>query len=322
MHRRYFVRAAALPALFPLTSLLAADGSWPTSQITWVSVSAAGGNSDVVSRAIGQHLSERLKVPVVIDNKPGASGGIASAFVAKAPADGSTVLAGSIASHVIYPLIAKALFDPERDFVPVALLGSNSNILVVPASSPYKTVEELLSAARRDPGSISYGSPGIGSSQHMSGELLQKMSGVKLTHVPNARGSAITDAMAGHISMTFDGAALLPQMQSGRLRALAVTSKKRWGQLPEVPTMEESGLKDFEVSSWQGLYAPAGTSKALVDTLNREIVAVLKQPRVMTNFQAMGLTPGHMTASEFADFQKSEIGKWRAVVKDAGIKAG
>lgn len=156
----------------------------------------------------------------------------------------------------------------------------------------------------------------------MSGELLQKMSGVKLTHVPNARGSAITDAMAGHISMTFDGAALLPQMQSGRLRALAVTSKKRWGQLPEVPTMEESGLKDFEVSSWQGLYAPAGTSKALVDTLNREIVAVLKQPRVMTNFQAMGLTPGHMTASEFADFQKSEIGKWRAVVKDAGIKAG
>jgi tripartite-type tricarboxylate transporter receptor subunit TctC len=322
MHRRQFVRVAALPAFLPLASLVAAESKWPTHQVTWVSVSAAGGNSDVVSRAIAQHLSERLKVPVVVENKPGASGGIASAFVAKAPADGYTVLAGSIASHVIYPLIAKSLFDPERDFAPVALLGSNSNVLVVPTSSPYRTVDELLSAARRDPGSISYGSPGIGSSQHMSGELLQKLSGVKLTHVPNVRGSAITDVMAGHISMTFDGASLLPQMQSGRLRALAVTSRKRWAQLPEVPTMEEAGVKGFEVSSWQGLYAPAGTPRPIIEMLNREILAVLKLPQVVASFQQMGLVPGQMTGAEFADFQKSEIGKWRAVVKDAGIKAG
>lgn len=321
MERRRFLRTIAAPAVaLAARGAWAQPGTWPERQITWVSVSAPGGNSDVVSRAVGQKLAERLKVPVVVDNKPGASGGIASAFVAKAAADGYTVLAGSIASHAIYPLIGKVPFDPVRDFVPVTVLGTNANVLVVPVGSPYKTVQDVLSAARTAPGSVAYGSPGIGSTQHMSGELLQKLAGAKLTHVPNVRGSVITDVIAGHIPMTFDGPSLLPHVLGGRLRPLAVTSKKRLPQLPDVPTMEEAGVKGFEVTSWQALYVPAGTPMAVVDRLQQEVAAVLAMPDVIVRFQQMGLMASGMLPAEFAAFQKAEIAKWSAVVKDSGIK--
>lgn len=321
MQRRHVIQAAAAAAVAIFATQAMALGPWPERPIVWVSVSAPGGNSDVVSRVITQKLSERLKVPVVVENKPGASGGIASALVAKAPPDGYTLLAGSIASHAIYPLIGKASFDPVRDFVPVMVLGSNANVLVVPVDSPYKTVQDVLAAARATPGAVAYGSPGIGSTQHMSGELLQKLTGVKLTHVPNVRGSVITDVMAGHIPMTFDGPSLLPHVTGGRLRALAVTSRKRLPQLPEVPTMEEAGVNGFEVSSWQALYAPAGTPKSVVDKLNQEVAAVLTAPEVVARFQQMGLTTAPMAPAEFAAFQRAEIAKWSAVVKEGRLKA-
>lgn len=320
MKRRNLIQAAALSAVAMFAAETMAAGAWPDKPIVWVSVSAPGGNSDVVSRAITQKLTERLKVPVVVENKPGASGGIASAYVAKAQPDGYTLLAGSIASHAIYPLIGKVAFDPVRDFVPVMVLGTNANVLVVPVDSPYKTLQDVLAAARATPGSVAFGSPGIGSTQHMSGELLQKLAGVKLTHVPNVRGSVITDVMAGHIPMTFDGPSLLPHVTGGRLRALAVTSKKRLPQLPDVPTMEEAGVNGFEVSSWQALYAPAGTPKHVVERLNQEVSAVLSAPEVVARFQQMGLTTAPMTPAEFAAFQRAEITKWSAVVKDARIK--
>ncbi|MEG0003734.1 MAG: tripartite tricarboxylate transporter substrate binding protein [Comamonas sp.] len=320
MKRRNLMQAAAAAAVAILGAPAMAQGGWPERPIVWVSVSAPGGNSDVVSRVITQKLSERLKVPVLVENKPGASGGIASAFVAKAPPDGYTVLAGSIASHAIYPLIGKVAFDPLRDFVPIMVLGTNANVLVVPVTSPYKTVQDVLAAARATPGAVAYGSPGIGSTQHMSGELLQKLAGVKLTHVPNVRGSVITDVMAGHIPMTFDGPSLLPHVTGGRLRALAVTSRKRLPQLPDVPTMEEAGVAGFEVSSWQALYAPAGTPKAIVDKLNQEVAAVLTAPEVVARFQQMGLTTAPMTPAEFAAFQRAEIAKWSAVVRDSRMQ--
>ncbi|MEG0226832.1 MAG: tripartite tricarboxylate transporter substrate binding protein [Comamonas sp.] len=320
MKRRNLMQAAAAAAVAILGAPAMAQGGWPERPIVWVSVSAPGGNSDVVSRVITQKLSERLKVPVLVENKPGASGGIASAFVAKAPPDGYTVLAGSIASHAIYPLIGKVAFDPLRDFVPIMVLGTNANVLVVPVTSPYKTVQDVLAAARATPGAVAYGSPGIGSTQHMSGELLQKLAGVKLTHVPNVRGSVITDVMAGHIPMTFDGPSLLPHVTGGRLRALAVTSRKRLPQLPDVPTMEEAGVAGFEVSSWQALYAPAGTPKGIVDKLNQEVAAVLTAPEVVARFQQMGLTTAPMTPAEFAAFQRAEIAKWSAVVRDSRMQ--
>lgn len=321
MNRRRYFRSIAAAALAVAAGGLAAQpAAWPERPITWVSVSAPGGNSDVVSRVVGQKLAERLKVPVVIENKPGASGGIASAFVAKAAPDGYTVLAGSIASHAIYPLIGKVQFDPVRDFVPVTVLGTNANVLVVPIDSPYKTVQDVLAVARGAPGSVAYGSPGIGSTQHMSGELLQKLTGVKLTHVPNVRGSVISDVIAGHIPITFDGPSLLPHVTAGKLRALAVTSARRMPQLPDVPTMEEAGVKGFEVSSWQALYVPAGTAKAVVEKLHHEVSVVLALPEVVARFQQMGLTVSGMAPAEFAAFQQAEIAKWRAVIKEAGIK--
>lgn len=320
-------RLATIAAIFAISGLkisMAQTQSstiWPEKQITIVSVSAAGGNSDVVARAVGQKLSERLKIPVVIENKPGASGAIASAYVAKSPADGYTVLAGSIASHAIYPqMISKPLFDPARDYIPVTVLGTNSNVLVVPNNSPYKTLQDILAAGRTTPGSVAYGSPGVGSTQHMSGELLQKMSGVKLTHIPNPRGSVVTDVMAGHIPMTFDGPSLVPHVLGGRLRPIAVTSKKRWPQLPDVPTMEEAGIKGFEVTSWQAIYVPTGTPKANVEKLQREVAAVLATTDLQARFHQLGLTPSGITSAEFSTFQNSEIAKWGTLIREAGIK--
>lgn len=320
MKRRHCIQAAAAAGLAAFAGQALSQGPWPDRPVVWVSVSAPGGNSDVVARVITQKLSQRLKVPVVVENKPGASGGIASAYVAKAPADGHTLLAGSIASHAIYPLIGKVAFDPLRDFVPVMVLGTNANVLVVPVDSPYKTVQDILAAARAQPGAVAYGSPGLGSTQHMSGELLQKLAGVKLTHVPNVRGSVLTDVMAGHIPMAFDGPALLPHVSGGRLRALAVTSSKRLPQLPDVPTMEEAGVGGFEVGSWQALYAPAGTPKNVIDRLHQEVTAALAAPEVVARFQQMGLTTSPMTPAEFAAFQRAEIAKWSAVVKDARLR--
>ena len=321
MLRRIFVQAFVISASIASYGIASAQtGTWPDKQINWVSVSAPGGNSDVVSRVVGQKLSERVKIPVVIENRPGASGAIASAYVAKANPDGYTVLAGSIASNVIFPLIGKVSFDPARDFIPVAILGTNANVLVVPLNSPFRSVQDLITAARAAPGSISYVSPGIGSTQHMSGELLQKMAGLKLTHVPNARGSVLNDVMGGHVSMMFEGSSAYPQVDGGKVRALAVTSKQRLPQFPNIPTMVEAGVKGFEVTSWQALYVPAGTPKAIADKLNQEILAVIATPEMASRFQQMGLTASSMSPAEFASFQRAEIAKWSAVVKDGGIK--
>lgn len=322
MNRRNFLQVSALP-LFANPALLvfAQSSAWPERQVTFVSVSAPGGNSDVVSRLVAQKLAEQTKQAFVVENRPGASGAIASAYVAKAPADGYTLVAGSIASHAIYPLIAKVPFDPLRDFAPITVIGTNTNVLVVPANSPFKSVGDLLVAAKANPGTLSFASPGIGSTQHMSGELLQRQAHVKLIHIPNARGSVVVDVMAGTISMMFEGLSILPHVQGGKLRALAVTSRKRWPQLPDVPTMEEAGVPSFEVSSWQALYAPAATPKAVVEQIAKHVAAALATPDIASKFETIGLTPGGMPPSEFVAFQKAEIAKWESVVKSNGIKA-
>lgn len=322
MNRRNFIQASALPFIAsPVFELFAQGGGWPSRQVTFVSVSAPGGNSDLVSRLVAQKVGEQTKQVVVVENRPGASGAIASAYVAKAPADGYTLVAGSIASHAIYPLIAKVPFDPLRDFAPITVLGTNTNVLVVPANSPFKSLGDILAAARANPGTVSFASPGIGSTQHMSGELLQRQANVKLIHIPNARGSVVVDVMAGTISMMFEGLSILPRIEGGKLRAIAVTSRKRWPQLPDVPTMEEAGVPNFEVSSWQALYAPAATPKAVVDQIAKQVAAALATPDIASKFEAIGLIPGGMPPSEFAAFQKAEIAKWASVVKDNGLKA-
>lgn len=321
--RSLFLRAA-IPAVAMLlcAPAMSQPDTWPSRPITWVAVTGPGGNSDVLGRLIAQPLSVALRVPVVIENKPGASGIIANSFVIKSPADGYTLVGGSIASHAIAPLLNKNTpFDVLKDFAPITMIGANYNVLVVPANSPYKTLADVIAAAKASPGTLSFGSPGIGGTQHMSGELFQSMARIKMIHIPNVRGSALTDVIAGHINMMFEGPSVYPQIQGGKLRALAVTSKKRLPQLPNVPTMDEAGVPGFEVLAWHGVFAPAGTPKPVVLRLQKDIAAILKTPEAQQRLEQMGMTPSGISPDEFAAFQKAEVAKWSALVEVAGIKA-
>jgi tripartite-type tricarboxylate transporter receptor subunit TctC len=293
---------------------------WPGRSISLVSVTAPGGNSDVLARLIATPLSQVLKVPVVVENKPGGLGVVAGSHVVKSAPDGYTLMAGSIATHGTAPLTNKNLpYDVVKDFAPVTLIGMNHNVLVVPASSPFKTVGDVIAQARAMPGTVSYASPGTGGTQALSGRLLEQRAKVQLLNVPSGRGAPLHDVVAGHINMMFEGASVLPLIQNGTLRALAVTSRQRLAQLPSVPTMEEAGVPDFEVMSWHGIFAPAGTPSAVVEKLHAAIAQVLAQPEVQQRMAQLGLTVSGMSPQQLAAFQQAEIGKWAAVLKATGI---
>lgn len=288
-----------------------------------MSASPAGGNADVIGRSIAAPLSASLKVPVVVEPRPGATGMIASAYVAKAAPDGHTLLLGSIATHAIAPSLNKNLpYDVVRDFNPVAMIGTNNLILAVSAKSPLHTVGDILAAAKADPGSLSYASPGIGGTSHLSGELFQKLAGVKLVHVPNARNPAYADVIASNASMLFEGSvALLPHIRNGLLRPIAVTSLARSPQLPDVPTMVEAGVKGFDVQSWQAIFAPAGVPSPVVERLYRELAAVLRTSEVKQRLAQLDMTQVDMGPAALGAFQREEIAKWAALVKSANMAA-
>lgn len=322
MDRRSYLKSMAAIAVTGSSASHAQD-AWPSRRIMLISTSPAGGNADVIGRTLSPPLSEALKTPCVVENKPGGTGMIASSYVAKAPPDGYTFLIGSSATHVTAPSIYKSIpYDVVRDFEPVIMIGINSLLLAVSARSPYKSVGELIAAAKADPGALSYASPGIGGTSHLSGELLQKIGGVKLIHVPNARNPAYGDVIAGHADMIFEGSvALMQHIQAGLLRPLAVTSTTRWPQLPNVPTMIESGLPDFDVQSWQGLFAPAGTPQPIISRMHQETEKALQLPNVRKRMEHMGFAQAGMGPREFAAFQRSEIMRWDEIIRSAGIRA-
>ena len=322
MNRRSCLRFAAALGAANVLRAWAAD-PWPARTITLVSASPAGGNADVIGRSIATPLSAALKVPVVVDPRPGATGMIASAFVAKAAPDGHTLLLGSIATHAIAPSLNKNLpYDVVKDFAPVAMIGTNNLILAVSAKSPYHTVADIIAAAKADPGGLSYASPGIGGTSHLSGELFQKLTGAKLVHVPNARNPAYADVIANNASMLFEGSvALLPHIRNGLLRPIAVTSLARSPQLPDVPTMAEAGVKGFDVQSWQAIFAPAGVPQPVIERLHRELVAVLRTSEVKQRLAQLDITQVDMGPAALAAFQQGEIAKWVALVKSANIAA-
>jgi tripartite-type tricarboxylate transporter receptor subunit TctC len=261
---------------------------------------------------------------VVIDNKAGAGGSVGSASVARAPADGYTILGGTISSHAInVSLYAKIDYDPVKSFEPVAMLGSGPLVLVVPAASPYKTLDDVLAASKAKPGGLSSASPGIGTSPHMALELLSYQSGVKFTHVPfKGSGPAVQDVIAGHVDMMFDTTLIVgPHIQSGKLRPIAVTSSRRLESLPDVPTIAEAGQKGFDVGSWQAVFAPAGTPKPIVDRLHAEIMKIIATPEAQARLKSFGMLPSSMTPAELGAYQKAEVAKWAQVIKAAGIKA-
>ena len=311
-------------ALAACASPAFAQDAWPAAKPIKIIVPfAAGGTSDALARLLGQKLQEALKQTVIVENRAGAGGVIGADAAAKSPPDGYTLLLGTIASHAINPALQpKMPYDAVRDFAPVFFVGNIANVLLVGSAQPMKTVKDLISAAKAKPGTLGFGTPGAGSSQHLSGEKFKLDAGVDLVHIPyKGSGPSMQDLIAGQIPMSFDTAlTALPHITSGKIRALAVTSAKRAKVLPDVPTLAESGLKGFDVASWQAIYAPANTPAPIVKRLNDELTAIVAQTPIAARFYTMGVENVPMTPSQFAEFQKSELVKWAKVVKDANVK--
>lgn len=328
MQRRTLVRSFALAAAGALMALPAtAQNAWPTGKpISYVVPFAAGGTTDTLARLIGQQLGTALGTTVVVENKGGAAGSIGSEAAARSAPDGYTLLGGTVSSHAInISLYPKLGYDPIKSFSPVTLIGTNPVVLVVSAASPYKTLKDVLAAAKGRQGGLSSASAGTGSSQHLAVELLAYKSGVKFTHVPyKGSGPAIQDVISGQVDMMFDTTVVAaPHIQSGKLRAIAVTSPKRLASMPDVPTVAESGvaeLKDFEVQSWQAIFVPAGTPTPVVSRLHDEIRKILAQPDMQARLKGFGMEPADMGVAQIAAFQKAEVDKWAQVIKAANIK--
>lgn len=330
MQRRTLIHTAALAAaaFSTLVSLPAtAQGTWPTGKpITYMVPFAAGGTTDTLARLIGQQLGTALGTTVVVENKGGAAGSIGSEAAARSAPDGYTLLGGTVSSHAInVSLYPKLGYDPIKSFSPVTLIGTNPVVLVVAANSPYKTLKDVLAGAKGKQGGLSSASAGTGSSQHLAVELLAYKSGVKFTHIPyKGSGPAIQDVISGQVDMMFDTTVVAaPHIQSGKLRAIAVTSPKRLASMPDVPTVAESGvaeLKDFEVQSWQAIFVPAGTPTPVVSRLHDEIRKILAQPDMQTRLKGFGMEPADMNVAQIATFQKAEVDKWAQVIKAANIK--
>jgi tripartite-type tricarboxylate transporter receptor subunit TctC len=316
-------------ALLFLATVFAAAASaaepYPTRPVRFIVPSAAGSGTDIIARIIGQKLSERWRQPVVIDDRDGASGMIGTELAARAPADGYTLYMGFTGPLAVSPaLISKLPYDPLKDFAPVSLIDNSPVVLVVNPSVPAATVKELIALAKAKPGTLNFGSAGSGTMGHMSGELFKSMSGTNMVHVPYKNVSqAMSDVVAGQLQLIFHVApAVMPQVKAGKLRALAVTSLKRWPILPDLPTIAEAGVPGYDSTVWHGVLLPANVSPALVMRLHREIAdEILRAPEVREAFAAQWLEPLGTTPQEFAAFLKADIARNMKIVKAAGISA-
>jgi tripartite-type tricarboxylate transporter receptor subunit TctC len=319
INRRTFAAGLSTLAAAPLSAFAA----WPDRPIKLIVPYPAGGNADNTARIVATQLGDRLKTQVVIDNRPGGAGTIGAAAVAKATPDGYTLLLDATAFTVNPSLFAKLPYDASKDFEPVSLLMQVPLLLVVPATSPHKTVAELVKAIRTQPGRLSYASAGNGGAQHLAGELFKQAGGLYLTHIPYRGGApALTDLIGGQVDLMFSAlTACQPFVQSGKLRALAVTSSQRLAAFPNVPTVMESGFAGFQVNEWNGLFAPAGTPRAVLDRLESETRAVMASAEVRQRFEGQGVQTIGNNAAEFTAFLRSESAKWAGVIRTSGIKA-
>jgi tripartite-type tricarboxylate transporter receptor subunit TctC len=297
---------------------------YPTKPIRLVVPFTPGGTTDILARTVAQKLTESWGQQVVIDNRPGAGGNIGTEIVAKAPPDGYTLLMGTISTHAINASLYKKLaFDPVRDFAPITRVGTLPNILVVHPSLPVKSVKDLIALAKSQPGGLNFASSGSGTSLHLSGELFKMMAGIDMVHIPY-KGStpALTDLLGGQVKVMFDNMpSALPHVKSGKLRALAVTTAKRSPALPDLPTVAESGLAGFDVSSWFAMFAPANTPKDVITKLNGEIVKILNSGEVKEKLAQLGVDAAPTSPEDLAAFAKAETEKWGKVVKATGATA-
>lgn len=325
MPRKSLLRTLTAGFALSMASLapaFAAD-EWPSKPITYVVPFAPGGATDILGRTYSQAMSEALGVPVVVENKPGTGGSLGSAYASRAKPDGYTVVGGTISSHSInvsiYPSIG---YDPIKSFEPIILTGTLPNVLVVRADSDIKSVDDLIAKAKQKADGVTYGSSGVGSSQHLAGALFAGTIGAQMLHVPYKGSSPSLQALvAGDIDLLFDNiTSAVPLIEGGQLRALAVTSSTAAEALPGVKPLKELGLKDYEVVSWQAVFAPAGTPKPIVDKLHKTMHAALQKPDVQERLKNLGLTISGVGPEELGAFQKAEVAKWAEVVSKANIK--
>jgi tripartite-type tricarboxylate transporter receptor subunit TctC len=314
----------AIAALLALSAAHAYGQAYPTRPIRILVPSTPGGSVDTLARTIAPKLSEKWGQQVVVDNRAGAGGAIAGEMLAKAPPDGYTLMMGTIAATATNVSLQKTNYDPIKDFAPITLVATQNLMLVIHPSVPAKSVKELIAVAKAKPGQLSFASAGNGTGGHLSGELFKLLAGIDLLHIPyKGVAPALVDVVAGQVSMTF--ASLIsgtPHYKSGRLRALAVTGAKRSIALPELVTMQEAGVKGYESATWYGMLAPAATPADIVTKLNTEIVAILRQPEINDRLSQEGAEPVGNTPQQFGAHIRSEIEKWRKVIRAAGIKAG
>ena len=276
-----------------------------------------GGTTDLLARAVAGRLTDSLKQTFIVENRGGASGSIGTEAVARAAPDGYTLLMGTISTHGINPAIGKVPYDPVKDFQPVTDVADTPNVLTVNPDTPFRNLKDVLDAARAKPGSITFGSTSPGGSPHMSGELLKAMTGTDLLHVPyKGGGPMLIDLMGGQIQLGFDNLpSSMPHIKAGKIRPIAVTTTERWPQAPEIPSIAESGLPNYEVSAWFGLLAPAGTPKPIVDQLQKAVAQILKSPEVNAQLLELGAKPVGNTPEQFAAMIDAELQKWRKVAQ-------
>lgn len=323
MKRRTLLQATTALAPSLATQWAQAQDKYPSKPITWVCPYAAGGNADSRSRQVAKAMSAILGQPIIIDNKAGAGGNIGTEMIARGKPDGYTIGMGNFAPLAVnHALFKKLNFDPLNDLVPITLIERGPLILMVRNDSPFKTVKDIIAAAKATPGKLSYGSGGIGGSHHLSGALFEHTAGIDMIHAPYKSGSAAaTDLMGGQVHMMFEQMyAAMPSIQGGRMRALAITSKTRSPLLPNLPTMAEQGFPAVEVLNWQGLIGPKGLSADLVKLLNNACNQALQTAEVKEKILSQGNELGGGTPEQFAALIKSEAPRWGKVVRDAKIE--
>lgn len=316
-------RFAAGLVLALFCPLLGAQG-YPAKAVRIIVPVGTGGATDILTRTLGQRLGAAWGQQVLVDNRPGGGSNVGFEVAAKAPADGYTLLMAQPAFTVNVSLYRKLAYDPLGDFSAVTLAATGANVLVVHPSVPAQTLKDFIALAKAKPGQLSYSSSGNGTTPHLSGELFKSMAGVDVLHIPyKGAGAAVTDLLGGHVDASFVSlSAAIPQLKSRKLKALAVTSAKRSALMPELPTFSEAGLRDFDVTGWYGVLAPAGTPKEIIERLNADITRALASPEVIQTLGSFGLEPvGKNTPEEFTAYLRAEITKWAKVVKASGAKA-
>jgi tripartite-type tricarboxylate transporter receptor subunit TctC len=296
---------------------------YPAKTIRIIVPYTPGGTADLLARTMSQKMAASLGQQIIIDNRPGAGGNIGAGLAAKSAPDGYTILMGTVATHAINPnLYPNMPYDANADFAPIILVATLPNLLVVNPSTPVKNVKELIALAKAKPGELAFASAGNGTSQHLSGELFKKMTGVDMIHIPyKGSAPALTDLLGGQVQLMFDNIpSSLPQVRAGKLRALAVTGPRRSPVLPDLPTVAEAGLSGFSITSWFALFAPAGTPAKILIRLNKEAAKAIASKELQQQWMDQGLEPAGGTSDQLAEFRRIEAAKWEKIVRESGAR--